>query len=46
MSPGGRAGVDSLEHGMWLDHDLPPRMAAQGAALILDLYAVGPGRSR
>jgi imidazolonepropionase-like amidohydrolase len=28
------AGVDSLEHGMWLDHDLLPRMAAQGIALV------------
>jgi len=28
------AGVDSLEHGMWLDHDLLPRMAAQGTALV------------
>lgn len=27
-------GVDSLEHGMWLDHDLLPRMAAQGTALV------------
>ncbi len=27
------AGVDSLEHGMWLDHALLPRMAAQGTAL-------------
>jgi len=34
---GGRAaveaGVDTLEHGMWLDFDLLPRMAAQGTAL-------------
>jgi len=28
------AGVDSLEHGMWLSHDLLPRMAAQGTALV------------
>jgi imidazolonepropionase-like amidohydrolase len=28
------AGVDSLEHGMWLDHDLLPGMAAQGTALV------------
>jgi imidazolonepropionase-like amidohydrolase len=28
------AGVDSLEHGMWLDHDLLPRMAVQGIALV------------
>jgi imidazolonepropionase-like amidohydrolase len=28
------AGVDSLEHGLWLDHDLLPRMAAQGTALV------------
>jgi imidazolonepropionase-like amidohydrolase len=28
------AGVDSLEHGMWLDHDQLPRMAAQGIALV------------
>jgi imidazolonepropionase-like amidohydrolase len=28
------AGVDSLEHGMWLTHDLLPRMAAQGTALV------------
>jgi imidazolonepropionase-like amidohydrolase len=28
------AGVDSLEHGMWLDRDLLPRMAAQGTALV------------
>ena len=28
------AGVDSLEHGMWLAHDLLPRMAAQGTALV------------
>lgn len=27
------AGVDSLEHGLWLDHALLPRMAAQGTAL-------------
>jgi imidazolonepropionase-like amidohydrolase len=27
------AGVDSIEHGMWLDHDLLPPMAAQGTAL-------------
>lgn len=27
------AGVDSLEHGLWLDHGLLPRMAAQGTAL-------------
>ena len=27
------AGVDSLEHGMWLDHALLPQMAAQGTAL-------------
>jgi imidazolonepropionase-like amidohydrolase len=27
------AGVDSLEHGLWLDHELLPRMAAQGTAL-------------
>jgi len=27
------AGVDTLEHGMWLDLDLLPRMAAQGTAL-------------
>lgn len=26
------AGVDSLEHGMWLDRDLLPQMAAQGIA--------------
>jgi imidazolonepropionase-like amidohydrolase len=29
-----KAGVDSLEHGMWLDHDLLARMAAQGTALV------------
>lgn len=28
------AGVDSLEHGLWLPHDLLPRMAAQGTALV------------
>ncbi len=28
------AGVDSLEHGMWLPHDLLSRMAAQGTALV------------
>jgi imidazolonepropionase-like amidohydrolase len=28
-----RAGVDSIEHGLWLDHDLLPQMAAQGTAL-------------
>ena len=28
------AGVDSLEHGMWLAHDLLPQMAAQGTALV------------
>jgi imidazolonepropionase-like amidohydrolase len=28
------AGVDSLEHGMWMTHDLLPRMAAQGTALV------------
>jgi imidazolonepropionase-like amidohydrolase len=28
------AGVDSLEHGMWLAHDLLPRMAARGIALV------------
>ena len=28
------AGVDSLEHGMWLSHDLLPRMADQGTALV------------
>jgi imidazolonepropionase-like amidohydrolase len=28
------AGVDSLEHGLWLSHDLLPRMAAQGTALV------------
>jgi imidazolonepropionase-like amidohydrolase len=28
------AGVDSVEHGMWLPHDLLPRMAAQGTALV------------
>ncbi|HLH58777.1 MAG TPA: amidohydrolase family protein [Streptosporangiaceae bacterium] len=28
------AGVDSLEHGLWLDHGLLPRMAAQGTALV------------
>ena len=27
------AGVDSIEHGMWLDHDLLPQLAAQGTAL-------------
>jgi imidazolonepropionase-like amidohydrolase len=27
------AGVDTIEHGMWLDQDLLPRMAAQGTAL-------------
>ncbi|GID96324.1 amidohydrolase family protein [Amorphoplanes digitatis] len=27
------AGVDSLEHGMWLDPELLPRMAEQGTAL-------------
>lgn len=27
------AGADSLEHGMWLDHDLLPQMARQGTAL-------------
>jgi len=27
------AGVDSIEHGMWLDHDLLGQMAAQGTAL-------------
>lgn len=27
------AGADSLEHGMWLEPDLLPRMAAQGTAL-------------
>ena len=27
------AGVDSLEHGLWLDPSLLPRMAAQGTAL-------------
>lgn len=27
------AGVDSIEHGLWLDHSLLPRMAAQGTAL-------------
>jgi imidazolonepropionase-like amidohydrolase len=27
------AGVDSIEHGLWLDQDLLPRMAAQGTAL-------------
>jgi imidazolonepropionase-like amidohydrolase len=29
-----QAGVDSLEHGMWLSHDLLPQMAAQGTALV------------
>lgn len=28
------AGADSLEHGMYLDHDLLPRMAEQGTALV------------
>jgi imidazolonepropionase-like amidohydrolase len=28
------AGVDSLEHGLWLDSGLLPRMAAQGTALV------------
>jgi imidazolonepropionase-like amidohydrolase len=28
------ARVDGLEHGMWLTHDLLPRMAAQGTALV------------
>ena len=28
------ASVDSLEHGLWLSHDLLPRMAAQGTALV------------
>ena len=28
------AGVDSLEHGLWLDRALLPRMAAQGTALV------------
>jgi imidazolonepropionase-like amidohydrolase len=28
------AQADSLEHGMWLDHGLLPRMAAQGTALV------------
>jgi imidazolonepropionase-like amidohydrolase len=28
------AGVDSLEHGMWLSHDLLPLMAVQGTALV------------
>jgi imidazolonepropionase-like amidohydrolase len=28
------AGVDSLEHGLWLSHELLPRMAAQGTALV------------
>jgi imidazolonepropionase-like amidohydrolase len=28
------AGVDSLEHGLWLTHDLLPRMAAQRTALV------------
>lgn len=27
------AGVDSLEHGMWLDHELLPEMARRGIAL-------------
>jgi imidazolonepropionase-like amidohydrolase len=27
------AGVDSVEHGLWLDEDLLPRMAAQGTSL-------------
>ena len=27
--------MDSLEHGLWLDHHLLPRMAAQGTALVL-----------
>jgi imidazolonepropionase-like amidohydrolase len=37
------AGVDSLEHGMWLDHDLLPRMAAQGTALV-PTYTVWAGQ--
>jgi imidazolonepropionase-like amidohydrolase len=28
------AGGDSLEHGLWLAHDLLPRMAAQDTALV------------
>ena len=28
------AGADSLEHGMWLSHDLLPQLAAQGIALV------------
>jgi imidazolonepropionase-like amidohydrolase len=34
VPPGGRGRVDSLEHGLWLDHHLLPRMAAQGTALV------------
>lgn len=33
------AGADSLEHGLHLDHDLLPRMAAQGTALVPTLTA-------
>ena len=43
--PGGSAaavaaGVDSLEHGMWLDPSLLPQMAAQGTALTPTLFTI------
>ena len=40
------AGVDSLEHGMCLDLDLLPRMAAQGTALTPTLSVITAGRDR
>jgi imidazolonepropionase-like amidohydrolase len=42
------AGVDSLEHGMWLDQDLLTTMAAQGTALTptLGVFTAGLDRLR
>jgi imidazolonepropionase-like amidohydrolase len=40
------AGVDSLDHGMCLDLDLLPRMAAQGTALTPTLSVITAGLDR
>jgi imidazolonepropionase-like amidohydrolase len=40
------AGVDSVEHGMWLDLDLLPRMAETGMALTPTLIVINSGMAR
>jgi imidazolonepropionase-like amidohydrolase len=40
------AGVDSIEHGMWLDPDLLPRLAAQGQALTPTLSVIEASLAR